>query len=110
MVWLQIGNFAQAGPSASGGSADRTCRSIACRSQSGTASELGGRTILIVAEQGLGDTIQFIRYVPLVGRRGGRVVVTCARMLSQILATCPGVDQVIIEGDPCRNSPVMPRS
>ena len=63
-------------------------------------TELGGRTILIVAEQGLGDTIQFIRSAPLVARRGGRVVVSCARMLSQILATCPGVDQVIIEGDP----------
>ncbi|MGA9926256.1 MAG: glycosyltransferase family 9 protein, partial [Isosphaeraceae bacterium] len=57
-------------------------------------------TILLVAEQGLGDTIQFIRYAPLVSRRGGRVVVSCARMLSRILATCPGVDQVIMAGDP----------
>ncbi len=61
---------------------------------------LGGRTIVIAAEQGLGDTIQFIRYAPQVASRGGRVVVTCTRFLKQILAGCPGVVEVILEGDP----------
>ena len=36
---------------------------------------LAGRTILVQAEQGLGDTLQFIRYVPLLERRGARVIV-----------------------------------
>src|SRR5207302_421444 len=34
---------------------------------------LQGKTILLYAEQGLGDTLQFIRYAPLVQQRGGRV-------------------------------------
>src|SRR5262249_9792716 len=37
-------------------------------------SSLEGKTILLQAEQGLGDTIQFIRYVPLVKQAGGQVV------------------------------------
>jgi hypothetical protein len=36
-----------------------------------------GRTVLIHAEQGFGDTLQFCRYVPLVAARGGRVVFEC---------------------------------
>jgi TPR repeat/Glycosyltransferase family 9 (heptosyltransferase)/Tetratricopeptide repeat len=38
---------------------------------------LGGRRILIHAEQGFGDAIQFVRYVPMVVERGGRVIVQC---------------------------------
>jgi tetratricopeptide (TPR) repeat protein len=37
-------------------------------------SPLAGRTLLIHAEQGIGDTLQFIRYLKLAGQRGGKVV------------------------------------
>ena len=40
-----------------------------------------GRTILLSFEQGLGDTIQMARYVPLVEQRCGRVVVECQEAL-----------------------------
>lgn len=63
-------------------------------------SPLHGRPILLWAEQGLGDSIQFIRYAPAVAQRGGRVIVACPRPLVRILATCPGVAQVIPEGTP----------
>jgi hypothetical protein len=63
-------------------------------------SPLEGRTILIHAEQGLGDTIQFIRYAPLVKRRGGTVIVECQPVLSQLLAGCPGIDRLIAQGSP----------
>jgi Tfp pilus assembly protein PilF len=62
--------------------------------------ELAGCSILIIAEQGLGDTIQFIRFAPMVAHRGGRVVLICVRALGQLLATCPGVDEVVVEGNP----------
>ena len=60
---------------------------------------LAGATILVHVEQGLGDTIQFIRYAPLLKRQGGRVIVACQKAMLPLLATCPGIDQFIAEGD-----------
>ncbi len=61
---------------------------------------LAGRTILLHAEQGLGDTIQFIRYAPLVAERGGRVIVECQPGLVSLLKSAPGVEQVVARGQP----------
>ena len=63
-------------------------------------SNLEGRTILLHAEQGLGDTIHFIRYAPIVQARGGHVVVECYQSLVRLLQTVPGVEQVIPRGIP----------
>ena len=60
-----------------------------------TGEDLGGRSILLVAEQGLGDTLQFIRFAPLVKERNGRVVVACPKPLMRLVARCPGVDRVV---------------
>ena len=60
---------------------------------------LGGRTILLHAEQGLGDTIQFVRYVPLVKERGGRVVLECQPSLLPLVADFHGIDQLAARGD-----------
>lgn len=48
-------------------------------------SDLEGRTLLLHAEAGLGDTLQFIRYAPLIARRGGRVIVECQPPLKRLL-------------------------
>jgi tetratricopeptide (TPR) repeat protein len=61
-------------------------------------SELHGRTILLYAEQGLGDTLQFIRYVPGVRQRGGRAIVQCQAPLQQLLASMPGIEELVPEG------------
>jgi hypothetical protein len=53
---------------------------------------------LLHAEQGLGDTIHFIRYAPLVQARGGKVVVECQRPLLQLLGRCAGIDKLIGQG------------
>lgn len=63
-------------------------------------SPLNGRTILLHAEQGLGDTLQFVRYAPLVKERGGRVLFVCPPALFPILASAPGIDQLVRDGDP----------
>jgi glycosyltransferase involved in cell wall biosynthesis len=56
---------------------------------------LAGRPILLQAEQGMGDTIQFIRYARLVQERGGRVIFLCPRSLAALLTGCPGIDELI---------------
>jgi tetratricopeptide (TPR) repeat protein len=56
---------------------------------------LCGRTILLREEQGLGDTLQFIRYARLVKQRGGRVLFHCQRGLGQFLTGCPGLDGIV---------------
>lgn len=61
---------------------------------------LEGRTILLYAEQGFGDVIQFVRYVPLVAERGGRVILSCQPKLKALLGTVPGVSAVLGTGEP----------
>lgn len=56
-------------------------------------SPLDGCSILLYVEQGYGDSLQFIRYAPLVKARGGRVIVACPERLSRILGTCRGIDE-----------------
>jgi tetratricopeptide (TPR) repeat protein len=56
---------------------------------------LHGKTILLWAEQGLGDTIQFARYAPLVAARGGRVMVECQDCLVSLVQSIGGVSAVV---------------
>lgn len=63
-------------------------------------SDLHGKTILLHAEQGYGDTLQFVRYAALVAAKGGRVLLECQPALTRLLATLPHVAQVIPAGDP----------
>ena len=60
---------------------------------------IAGKTILLHGEQGLGDTIQFCRYVPLVAARGARVILEVQKPL-QALINGLGAAQVIAKGDP----------
>jgi tetratricopeptide (TPR) repeat protein len=55
---------------------------------------LEGKTILLHAEQGLGDTIQFSRYVPMVAERGGQVFLCVQPEAVSLLKTLPGVRQI----------------
>ncbi len=62
--------------------------------------EISGRTILLHSEQGLGDTIQFCRYVPLVAERGARVIFEVQKSLQALMADFAGPARVIARGDP----------
>jgi Flp pilus assembly protein TadD len=61
---------------------------------------LAGRTVLLHAEQGMGDVLQFVRYAPLVAARGGRVVLECHPELCRLLRSAPGIAELIPGGHP----------
>ncbi|MGD0542710.1 MAG: tetratricopeptide repeat-containing glycosyltransferase family protein [Tepidisphaeraceae bacterium] len=61
--------------------------------------ELAGRTILLHAEQGFGDMLQVVRYVPLVAKRGGTVIVECRSELARLFRTVPGIAQIVVQGE-----------
>lgn len=62
--------------------------------------DLAGKTILLPAEQGFGDTIQFGRYVPLVAARGARVLLEVLPPLAELMASVAGAAQIMRKGDP----------
>jgi tetratricopeptide (TPR) repeat protein len=59
-----------------------------------------GKTVLLHAEQGFGDTIQFCRYVPHVVKRGARVILEVQRPLHALMSTLSGAVQITSKGDP----------
>ena len=63
-----------------------------------TGEPLQGRTILLHAEQGLGDALQFVRYAPLVAARGGRVIVEVYAEVSPLLMQLPAGIRVVHTG------------
>jgi cytochrome c-type biogenesis protein CcmH/NrfG len=63
-------------------------------------SPLDGKTLLIYPEQGMGDMIQFLRYVPLCKAAGARVMVCCHPPLAVLLATAIDIDVVAPDGMP----------
>ncbi|HET7383276.1 MAG TPA: tetratricopeptide repeat protein [Pseudolabrys sp.] len=60
---------------------------------------LGHRTILLAAEQGLGDTMQFVRYAPLLARTGATVVLEVQPELKSLLASVDGVASCHARGE-----------
>lgn len=59
-----------------------------------------GRTILIHAEQGFGDTLQFCRYIPLVAARGMRVIFECHPPLATLMKSMAAPVEVVAMGQP----------
>ena len=64
------------------------------------SDRIEGKTLFLHAEQGLGDTIQFCRYAPVVSERGARVVLEVQKPLHELMSTLPGGIEVISRGDP----------
>ncbi len=62
--------------------------------------DVSGRTVLLHAEQGFGDTLQFCRYAPLLAARGANVILVVPPPLTELLASLPGIVRVLSQGDP----------
>jgi tetratricopeptide (TPR) repeat protein len=61
--------------------------------------EVTGKSVLLHAEQGFGDTIQFCRYATLLAQRGARVVLEVQPALCSLLSGLAGVERVVARGD-----------
>ena len=58
-----------------------------------------GKTVLLHAEQGFGDAIQFCRYAPILARRGATVIFEVPRALHDLFRSLPGVARVVSRDD-----------
>ena len=100
LAWLQMGRFEQGWP---GYEWRWKCKEFGSlppfHPPLWDGSPLDGRTILVHAEQGLGDTLQFIRYAPLVHQRGGRIILVCQPPLIGLLTRSPGVERLVAQGE-----------
>jgi tetratricopeptide (TPR) repeat protein len=61
---------------------------------------LDGKTLLVYAEQGYGDTLHLCRYVPLLAARGARVILRVQPALKTLLSVLPGAHQVLASDQP----------
>lgn len=66
--------------------------------------DMQGKTLLVYAEQGYGDTVQFCRYIPFLLAQGVDVVLEAPRTLLPLLSTLPGAGEghlrLVAQGDP----------
>jgi tetratricopeptide (TPR) repeat protein len=56
-----------------------------------------GKRLLIFVEQGLGDTLHFVRYIPMVKALGGTVILETQPPLESLMKVAPGVDEVVLQ-------------
>ncbi len=61
--------------------------------------DIAGKTLLLHAEQGMGDTIQFSRYAALAARRGARVVLEVPKPLVRLLGSLEGPAAIVAQGE-----------
>ena len=91
---LLLGNFAQGWPDFEFRKTQPDEKERRFTAPRWNGSDLTNKTILLVAEHGLGDTLHFVRYARLVKDRGATVVLECQSELLPLLASTPGIDQL----------------
>nr|WP_314861703.1 tetratricopeptide repeat protein [uncultured Undibacterium sp.] len=104
LCWLQLGDFAQ-GWSAyewrwqcQGISASKNRRTFAAPLWLGE-QDLAGKTIYVYSEQGLGDTLQFCRYIRVLKAMGASVILEVQAPLLSLLQQLEGIDQCIVRSE-----------
>ena len=60
---------------------------------------LTGKTILVYEEQGLGDALQFARFIPMLGDRAEKVVMECRAATRRLFEDLPGIDELVVRGE-----------
>lgn len=98
LAWLQTGNFEQGWKEYEWRWRVRETTRPALTVPEWNGEPLRGRSILLYAEQGLGDTLQFIRYAALVKQRGAVVIFESQPQLVPFLSRCSGIDLILPKG------------
>ena len=66
--------------------------------------DIRGKTLLLHAEQGLGDTLQFCRHAPQLAAMGAKVVLEVPKPLHRLLQGLEGVDQLVLQSTPSQDT------
>jgi hypothetical protein len=98
MLLLRAGRFAEGWPGYQWRSRLQRVRWQARPGAVWTGEPLNGRTILLDDEQGLGDSMQFVRFAPHVQQLGARVIIECRPPLASLYRNSPGIDGVVVVG------------
>jgi tetratricopeptide (TPR) repeat protein len=61
---------------------------------------IDGKLLLLHNDQGLGDAIQFCRYIPQLAARGARVILEVDKPLRDVLLSVASISQCVVKGDP----------
>jgi tetratricopeptide (TPR) repeat protein len=88
LIWLLQGNWSKGWPEFEWRWQTKDFPRYAIDRPRWDGSSLEGRTLLVLAEQGLGDTLQFIRYMPVIQQDGSRITFACQAPLQCLLAIC----------------------
>lgn len=102
LTHLALGNYAEgwAGYESRRKLADNPIRPLDHGREWDGKSDLRGKRLLLRAEQGFGDMIQFARFVPLVAKQAAHVILECRKELIPIMRTVDGVGSVVEKGRP----------
>ena len=100
MLWLLRGNFEQGWPEFEWRQELKWLGFRSFPQPRWDGSHLDGKTIMLHGEQGLGLTLQFVRYAPLVKQFGGSVLLESPADLAALLYSCDGIDQILHQGVP----------
>jgi Flp pilus assembly protein TadD len=95
IVWLLLGDFERGWPEYEWRWQCPGCSMPAYKQPVWDGSSLAGKTVFLHHEQGLGDTIQFVRYAPIFSKQGAKVIVKAQKPLMKLLANCEGIDTLV---------------
>ena len=98
LAWLGEGDFARGWTEYEWRWCGKEIKRRSIRQPLWSGASSPGGTLYLYFEQGLGDTLQFIRYVELARRRVERVVVEVQAALVPLLSRCRGIDELIPSG------------
>ena len=71
-------------------------------------SDFQGKTLLLHTEQGLGDTIQFSRFLPMVAKKGGKIILECQKELVRLMKQTEILGGIEIVPRESRAGPSLP--